>query len=477
MAETNTPKPGLIKLLLDMHSTSKSGVLRLKLGKVKKQIVVSEGLLAFAESSVQEEHLARIMIGMDLISRDQLPAITEAMKAGRTSDEAIFQSAGLSIQEINAGAQEQAITILASLFSWEDCELECYLGQGLAKRQLNIRAPMPQILVLAARRAAHEGTVPIWMKLFDRRICPGETKAFQDFPLDSAEVYVRSLIHKPTRFEDLLPLLPNGEARGREHIHLLLLLGLVHPEQFAATGQGGISGAMAIEDLPGRIAEMIARFEKANFYEILGVKQDVKEEALKEAYHALARQYHSDRFQSREYSDDLRITAGKLFTFITGAYTTLSDSVARSNYDAELRKEQAKVDGAARAAPTEKQDQKEMAEGLYRAARVAQQKGETDKAVRLLKECVWLSPDIAKYHHYLGIGLAESLRSLKEAEQHFQKAIELECSRAASYIELGKLYVKARLIRRAEAQFLKALEWEPENAEAARLLRRVGGGR
>ena len=477
MGEINIKKPGLIKMLLDMHSTSKSGVLRLKRGNTKKQIVVSEGLLAFAESSMPEEHLARIMISMELISRQQLPEITKAMKAGQTSDEAIFRAADLSVQEINVGAQEQAIAVLASLFSWEDCEIECYLGQGLAKRQLNIRASIPQILALAARRAARAGAVPIWMKLLDRRLCPVETKTFQDFPLESGEAYVRSLIHKPTRFEDLLPLLPDGEAKARELVHLLLLLGLVQPEQFAATGQGSTWDATVAEDLAERIDEMTARFEKSNLYEILGVKQDAKEDAIKEAYYALARQYHSDRFQSKEYNDDLRIKAGRLFTFITGAYTTISDSVARSNYDAELRKEQGKLEAAARAVPTEEQDQKETAEGLYRAARIAQQKGETDKAVRLLKECVWLSPDVAKYHHYLGIALAESLRSLKEAEQHFQKAIELECSRAASYLELGKLYIRARLTRRAEGQFLKALEWEPDNAEAARLLQQVGGGR
>ena len=111
-----------------------------------------------------------------------------------------------------------------------------------------------------------------------------------------------------------------------------------------------------------------------------------------------------------------------------------------------------------------------MAETLYRAGRAALTTGEFEKAAVQLRECVWLRPDVARFHHLLGVAQSEIALQRKEAEQHLLKAIALDSMRPDSHIELGKLYIKVSLPKRAEAQFCEALRIDPSNSEALRLL-------
>ena len=111
-----------------------------------------------------------------------------------------------------------------------------------------------------------------------------------------------------------------------------------------------------------------------------------------------------------------------------------------------------------------------MAETLYRAGRASLKRRGFEKAGAQLKECVWLRPDIARFHHLLGVAQSEIALQRKEAEQHLLKAIAIDPMRSDSLIELGKLYIKVRLPKRAEAQFHEALRVDPDNSEALRLL-------
>jgi predicted Zn-dependent protease len=115
-------------------------------------------------------------------------------------------------------------------------------------------------------------------------------------------------------------------------------------------------------------------------------------------------------------------------------------------------------------------EKEKMAETLFRAGRTSLMNREFDKAVSQLRECVWLSPDSARFHRFLGTAQAEISVLRKEAEQNLLKAIALENMNPDNYLELGKLYLKVNLPKRAEAQFHEALRWDSENPEALRML-------
>ena len=69
---------------------------------------------------------------------------------------------------------------------------------------------------------------------------------------------------------------------------------------------------------------------KKNYYEVLGVERGCTAAEIRKAYHALARKYHPDvTLLEKSY-------AAYMMASISEAYKVLSDSAARSVYDAEL---------------------------------------------------------------------------------------------------------------------------------------------
>jgi curved DNA-binding protein CbpA len=253
-------------------------------------------------------------------------------------------------------------------------------------------------------------------------------------------------------------------------VRRLLILGLVsvqHPKPPGSRQAG----------LDDRIAQMVEQLDSLTHYEVLSVPTDAREDQIRSAYHQLAKEMHPDRFQSNLYSQEVRDRVERLFTAITGAYTTLMDPVARANYDEWRMRKASAVEAALVARSSEDLEKRRTAESLFVVGRGAFSRGEYQKAVDSLRECVWLFPDNARYHHFLGIAQSELPKYRKEAEEHFLRALQLEPTRIDSRLALGKLYLAVNLIRRAEAQLLEVLRWDPRHAEAQKLLAEITRGK
>ena len=283
-----------------------------------------------------------------------------------------------------------------------------------------------------------------------------------------ADAYAR--VTDPVPAHELLPLISSNQSSPEEVIQCLLLLGLWKLEA-SPEATDGIGGQIEVQ-----VEDLLRRYEVSNLYEILSVSPQAPEQDIRSAYHELAKLYHPDRFQSKTYGADLRVKVDKLFTYITGAYSTLSDPALRSSYDDQRLKSESKVEATLQSRSTADSDNEKMAETLFRSGRLALVNREYETAASRFSECVWLRPEAARYHHFLGVAQMEIPRLRKEAEGHLLKAIALDKGRVNSYLELGRLYLKANLPNRAAAQFYEALRWDPDNPEALRRLQEVTGG-
>ena len=76
-----------------------------------------------------------------------------------------------------------------------------------------------------------------------------------------------------------------------------------------------------------------------NFYEILGVDRDADKKTIGKAYRKLAKQWHPD------LNPDRRELAEKKMAEINEAYATLSNEVARIDYNKKLDAEAARAKG------------------------------------------------------------------------------------------------------------------------------------
>jgi tetratricopeptide (TPR) repeat protein len=458
----------LLHALLDAHKGSRSGILRVQGASAKKQLILRQGRLAFAESNLPEEHLARILVQRGLLPRTALSEIAERMKAGKTSEEAILAVSGSDRRMLEQGRREQAVGILASLLRWNNCDVRFYRGDNLARYQLDLGIALPEVLVLSARRSASSCVASIPPGFFHGLFFVPQDNGLeaQYLPLDPSESHAYSLVRGNVRIADLLALVPAGDTKPEELFLRLFMLGLIERQTPAAARSGRDSPAGEESGpTPVYFEEMLTRLEGAGAYEILGIKTDASQEEVQSAYHNLAKQFHPDRFQSSEFSADVRGKAERILSAINESYATLKDPGSRSIYDEKRLREGSPLKTRAAAAS----EQERMADALFREGRDCLARGDFEKAVEHLKGSVWLCPDKADYHRYLGVAQSELPKYRKTAEQHLLKSLELDYTSMESRLELVKLYLKASLPRKAGMQLQDVLRWDPQNPEAHRL--------
>ncbi|HTY61077.1 MAG TPA: DnaJ domain-containing protein [Acidobacteriota bacterium] len=462
--------PKLLDIFLDIHKNRHSGILRFEKRQEKRQIVLDKGLLVFAESNLPEEHLVRILVRLELLPRAKVNEIAALMKAGKTSEEAILAFSDSGKQDLEKGRREQAAYILASLWAWDTCDMRFFPGEALVRCGLNLRQPLPEALVLAARRAVASRLVQIPPNFIQSifRVSEDPTAKAMDYPLNNSESYVYSLLSAPAHGSEVLALLPAMEAKPEGILAQLVLLGMVDAEQVPHQ-TGETDPASEPNSLILQLDSMLSKFESASLYEILSVPPEANQQEIQAAYHQLARQYHPDRFQSQEYSSVSRGKAEQAFAHINKAYTTLKDPVFRADYDEKRLINESKVEVELKARAAKRSEDEKTAEALFQDGRALMAKGDYEKAVERLKGSVWLDPEKAAYHHFLGVAESEMPKLRKSAEQHFLKAIELNKSATASRLELAKLYIKVELRRKAEIQLQELMRWDPDNHEVKKL--------
>ncbi len=461
----------LLDAFLDIYRNERSGVLRFEKSREKKQLVLHKGLIVFAESNLPEEHLARILVRLDLLPSAKVSEVASLMKAGKTSEEAILTLLGSGTQDLEKGRREQAIVILSSLWTLDSCKVRWFTGEGLIQCHVDLRLSLPEALVLAARRAVSDHCIRI-----PHGFMQGTFHAAKDFaakamdmPLDSSESYVYSLLQQPVPASEILGLVPAAEAKPEELLMRLFLLGMIEAGQTADR-----AGASCVEAESSMVVQeldaMLSKFEAASLYDILSVPPDANQQEIQVSYHQLAKQFHPDRFQSSEFSPETRGKAEQAFSCINKAYITLKDPVSRAEYDEKRLVSESKLEAGLKARAAKESEDEKTAEALYRDGRALLEKGEFGKAVERLKGCVWLDPEKAAYNHYLGVAEAEIPKLRKSAEQHFLKAIQLNSMATTSRLELAKLYVKVELRRKAEQQLQELARLDPGNHGAQRLL-------
>ncbi len=125
----------------------------------------------------------------------------------------------------------------------------------------------------------------------------------------------------------------------------------------------------------------------------------------------------------------------------------------------------------------EEKDRVEKAKSNYKLGKSLYEQKAYGMAISALKEAIRLDPGKAVYYLQLGLCQVKTLQLRREAEANFQKAVELEPWNAEHYAAMGRLFYLEKLNHRAESYFRKALQLDPNNALAKKGLAKVSPGK
>jgi curved DNA-binding protein CbpA len=455
----------LTSIILELHKNCRSGILRVEKSSEKKQLVILNGMLVFAESNLPDDHLAKILLQQGVLTKARMTEVAALMKKGMTSEEAFLSLPDSNMLHLEKGRLEQATSILASLLPWSDYEVHFYEGEELVRYQLSLNRPLPEMLVFSARRTISNNGISAPKNFLkgSYSLVADHSELALALPLNRVETTIISMLQTPMNVSELLSGLSGETVKSKNSLLCLSLLGLIRFEDRKEKTSARIFPTSNLNSVLQPLEDMLLQFEIASYYEVLGVPFDANPDQIQTAYHDLAKQYHPDRYQSRDFSAETHSKVQQIFTYINEAYFTLKDPDSRAAYNEKRHFKELKGESGS------SRDEK-TAEALFRSGLSMIAKGDYEKAVERLKGCVWLRPENASYHHHLGVAEARIPKLRRKAEQHLLKAIELDATFTESRLELVKLYLQFKLRRKANIHLQELIRWDPDNAEANRLL-------
>ncbi len=216
-----------------------------------------------------------------------------------------------------------------------------------------------------------------------------------------------------------------------------------------------------------KLAQRMSAMRKLDYFELLGVQRTATREDVKRAYFALAKEYHPDKHYSSA-SAEVRELAQEIYEYISTAHDVLTDAEERKKYVLELNSGAQKTTGP---------DVSRIlaAEGKFQRGEELMKQRAYGEANKLFREAISLYPDEGEFHAWEGwAGFQANPNTADDAMRAIERSISLNPRLDKGYLFLGYIYKATGRPDRAERQFEKAIQCNPDCTEALRELRLLG---
>lgn len=306
--------------------------------------------------------------------------------------------------------------------------------------------------------------------------------------------YLLSRLEQPVTVGDILSTVPGDEMETKRSLLIFWAFGVldspvlnqmvpkvdVHrdiPKESASPAPAAPASTAfedsSAEQLAANVEQTYRSLSKKDFYTLLDVTGRADLGEIKAAYYRLARKFHPDRFYGM-HDPVLKEKVDVIFSAINVAYETLRNSKRRLEYDnAPVER---KVIGATTlnsentTTTLTKETVSRVAEEHSQKAQKCYEEGNYYQAVQFLRSATQIAPDVPRYWRQLGISLSRNPQWRKEAEDSFQRAMELDPKNPENHLYLGFLYKNSGLKLRSKKHFQICHEMDPSNEIASREL-------
>jgi len=507
----NLSQETLAGVIRSLYIDRRSGILHLEKDGITKRIYFKKGSMIFANSDVNEDRIGEFLIRQGAIERSSFEMAAKVAKETRKRfGKTIAEMGYMTPEDMQARVTEQIQAIIYSLFLWRSGQWKLEPHEDPVDEDIMLNLSTADVILEGTRRMDDIDAMRRDVGNSNGMLRHSENPLllYQKISLTPSEGFVLSRVDGVSTVSDIAAISPLGEEETIRCIYGLVSAGVLEiqgreqqPAQPARVEEEKVDIPMpevetldrsaaaqpkpagpSPEELAIRddILKRHAALSTATLYDLLGISMNVSGAELKKAYYAMAKKYHPDRHHS-PFLHDVHGQLEELFLKVQQAYQKLSDPLARRRYDSSLRTEapRGEVPGmsppsgapttpgngppstAAQAEaprPTDK-----MAEAQYREGKRHFTEMRFFDAIQCLREAVRLAPETGHYHKLLAQALVKNPHWRKEAEEHFQKALESDQFDPEIFVGLGEIYEAAGMSSRAQKMFAQALNYDPSN--------------
>jgi Flp pilus assembly protein TadD len=450
----------LSDIFIGIQRSLKTGILKIKSGSIRKRIYIRSGDMIFADSNQDEDRLGEFLLREGKISQESFDRSSELIiKTGKRQGAILVELGVITPKELFWAVKRQAEEIILSIFDFSDADFEFQEGSLPTEEVITLKMSAGNLIYNGTKRLTCIEQARDFLNLQPETVLgfsEDPLNLFQDISFDEEDKRFISFIDGRRTLQDVISLAGLDDSTGRRTLAALLSTSVVEASEGEAP-QKGITPEDVLQQPempPGlieRIEEMCSKCQTVDYYALLDVDGSVTDAKLRWAFYRLAKEFHPDR---HFYLDkDMKVKLHQIFSCLTNAYSVLSSTEKRREYDKPLSVEQTSVSRA------------ELARSKFDEGYTAYEKELFADAVRIFSEAAQLDDSVARYQYYYGLALIR-LDRLKEAELIMTKAQRLEPENDEILTALGYLYVSLGFPLRAQWNFRKALELNPTNERA-----------
>jgi curved DNA-binding protein CbpA len=451
----------IASFLKDIYFQEKSGRLVIKRKEIEKYIFFIKGKPFQVKTNVKSERLGEILFKLQKIQQETFAKIDDYIEANQPLGESLKKSGVIKETDLREALSFQIREAFLNVFDYFDADISFQERSDLKLPAEFPDVDIPFIIDYGIRRMKYEVSL---QKFFTGKkvvlkntkyayLLTDEEKSLLQHFSTAQEIEKMS---RPAGFS------PDSFFRSLYLFYCLDMIEVLGSDKTFRKDnrekEKNKNQEMGeIEDRLEELKEIKASLKTKNFYELLGASRTATDEDIKRAYFNLARKYHPDRFNQQVKDTSL---INEIFNSLTNAYRILIDPQKRKQYDSQL----------STAGPDSAEDQTKKADIKYRQARTLFNQGMYEETIIFLEEAIRLRRGKAEY--FLLLAMAESRLDAykKKAEQDFLQAIELQPWNADAYLGLGILYMNEGLKIKARKQLEKALEIDPDRPQVKTLI-------
>jgi len=453
--------------LKEIFFNNRSGRLSFKRQEVEKHFFFHQGKPIQVKTNVRSERLGEILFKLQKIQEQTFNQIEDYIQPAQPLGESLKRSGIIREADLREALAFQIRESLLATFPFFDGEFNFQEKEVQPPEEELPAIDIPFIIDYGVRRMKYDACL---QRFFSGRKVSLKNIRYSYFLTDDEKNLLERFSTAQVIDRMAVPARFSSENFYR-CLYLFYCLDMIEvskadssyrKDDFSTEGRKKLE----LDELEARIEELKeirSRLKNRSYYELLGVSRMATEKEIKDAYFNLAKKYHPDRFNSLPVDAAL---VNEVFNAITTAYRTLSDPELRKKYDIQLS-------SASQEAP---EDLAKKAEIKFRQGRTLYNQGMSDEAIIFLEEAIRLKRARADY--FLVLAMAESKLPAykKKAEEDFLRAIEMEPWNPEGYVGLGLLYLSEGLKIKAKKQLQRALELDPDHHQAKAALEELEKG-